>query len=254
MTSTNHNFNGCVSDSTHDRGLLMITEMENRSASASAQKAFAPGRATRTWDHVVTRGVGANTFRAFSRIDKTLPGASAAFRKYMADSDLVAGTLKVVQTADDLDALSESMRSDILALLHNIAPDRLASYNRTRKVIDLYIVHLVAATRELATERTRLAPLLFLPLDRQTLGRVWGETRSMGSITTRSAYMQKQDDAKRLAHAVTWRLAIPFHRIYLDQFYGMGEAQERRNTPWLNYFLEPRPCREGSNASPAASA
>lgn len=32
-----------------------------------------------------------------------------------------------------------------------------------------------------------------------------------------------------------------FLRIHLDQFYGMGEAQERRNTPWLNYFLEPRP-------------
>ena len=220
----------------------MITESEYRSASASAQRAFAAERRTRTWAHVVNQAVGTNTFRAFARRDKSIPGASAVFHAYMTDAALITSLLQDVHTEEQLDDLEDSMVDDLLTLLsHNIKPDRLTSYNRVRKVVDLYLVHLVAATQELAGDRQRLVPLLFLPLDSQTLSRVWGEKSSMGSITTRAAYLRKQADAKQLAQRVARDLAIPFHRIYFDQFWSLGGRQERWDTPWLNYFREARP-------------
>lgn len=75
-------------------------------------------------------------------------------------------------TKEQLDAVEHATVGDLLELLSNIDPKRLISYNRVRKVLDLYLVILVAATEELAAHRQRLAPLLCLPLDTQALPRV----------------------------------------------------------------------------------
>ncbi len=51
-------------------------------------------------------------------------------------------------------------------LRKNIKHEQLKSFNKTRKVLDLYFEHLVALdSRFTKTEREKLSGLLFLPLD-----------------------------------------------------------------------------------------
>lgn len=118
------------------------------------------GAMRRSWS------VEQNTWRGFHKLNKQGPGAGEVFKSFFRErqTELVEG-LKEARTEDDVDRLSDWVSEQIKAGLGNVRPDQLQSYNKVRKPVDLYFAALVAMAAELETVRSRLAALLFLPLD-----------------------------------------------------------------------------------------
>ena len=218
---------------------MNISDEQIHLAYHSGQQAFAPGRRTLSWPHVAQQAVGSNTFRAFYRLNKQGESPSETIRRFMQRNDYIAAGLAQVTTEVDLDNFEERLTQELISSLTNVKPDMLMSYNRVRKVVDLYVLHFVAATKELEAHRERLAPLLYLPLDSQTLEVVFGMSGSMGDIRSRNHYLELQQKAARKATDLSNEHRIEFHRIYFDQFFTMA-GQKRYEAPWLNYFLARR--------------
>ncbi|HHX61741.1 MAG TPA: hypothetical protein GX707_13700 [Epulopiscium sp.] len=118
------------------------------------------------------------------------------------------------------------------------------SYNRIRKVVELYLEHIVAMAREIDTEtRKLLTPLLFLPIDswiiknefvfdNESIDR-WGLKRSysFGEIKEKSLFDNMQQHLVRRANEISMVLGAEFHVIYFDIFWN-----NRFNAPGGNLF------------------
>ena len=76
--------------------------------------------------------------------------------------------MNYIYKREGLNIFSNSLRDMFLIEydkhIFNTKTDIL-SYNRVRKIIDLYLQHLVSMARELDNVRKRIIPFLFLPLD-----------------------------------------------------------------------------------------
>lgn len=104
------------------------------------------------------------------------------------------------------------------------------SYNRIRKVVDLYLEHIVAMAEEIDNEtRKQLIQLLFLPIDDNWIIKndlifddesinKWGLTRnsSFGEIKTSDLYYKMQIYLVRRANEVSMKLEKKFYVIYFD--------------------------------------
>jgi len=112
--------------------------------------------------------VKGNTFRGFHREDKCCNGAAFVFREFIEknESDIIA-FLKEIKCEGELDRCSDELARQLKKRLsENTKEYQLLPYNKTRKLIDLYLEHLVAMSDQLSQDdRKRLVPLLFLPLD-----------------------------------------------------------------------------------------
>ncbi|MBD3313535.1 hypothetical protein GF345_03765 [Candidatus Woesearchaeota archaeon] len=112
--------------------------------------------------------VSGNTFRGFTRKNKK--GASEAYKRFFLNNEeLVIKRLRGAYHPEDILRLEEYILEQVKEELKGIIiENKLNSYNRLRKPIDLYIEHLVAMDNKLNKEdKKRLVPLLFLPLDSQ---------------------------------------------------------------------------------------
>lgn len=211
-----------------------------------AQQLFLRPKRTYPWDDIVRgarvldrRGrtrtipaVGSNTFRAFHRINKRAQGPQASFVQFFLSqkATLLSG-LQKIDKCSDLHSLSNAMKADLVARLGNIRPDQLTSYNKVRKLVDLYLEHLVSMADELAPLRSQLVPLLFLPLDSWILqcGHVFSPaelkahdlkpTDSFGAIRDEVTYLSLQRLATGKARQHTTKLGARFHPIYFDLFW-----------------------------------
>jgi len=131
--------------------------------------------------------------------------------------------------------------------LRNIKPDQLASYNKVRKPVDLYIEHLVAMSFDLEAARQVLVPLLFLPLDSQILESSelftnrelaqHGLRRSStySEVTTERSYLALQAIITRRANEVANALGRPFWPIYFDLLWN------GRHSNWGGNLFESNP-------------
>jgi len=112
--------------------------------------------------------VKGNTFRGFHREDKCCNGAAFVFRTFIEEkeSDIIA-FLKKIKCEKELDRCSDELARQLKKRLsENTKEYQLLPYNKTRKLIDLYLEHLVAMSDQLSQDdRKRLVSLLFLPLD-----------------------------------------------------------------------------------------
>lgn len=120
------------------------------------------------------------------------------------------------------------------------------SYNRIRKIVDLYLEHIVSMASEIESEtRKLLAPLLFLPVDSWIIGNElifdnksiskWGLTRksSFGSVRKKAVYDEMQRYLVEKAKEISRLLKAEFHVIYFDVFWG-----NRLKTPGGNLFSD----------------
>ena len=136
---------------------------------------------------------------------------------------------------------------EVRAGLSNIKPDQLASYNKVRKPIDLYIEHLVAMSFELEDDRQVLVPLLFLPLDGQILESSelftdqelaqHGLRRSStySEVMTEESYLALQGIITRRASEVACELGRSFWAIYFDLIWN------GRHSCWGGNLFESNP-------------
>jgi hypothetical protein len=142
--------------------------------------------------------ISSNSFRAFHKINKKGKGPKCLITEYFHRRHLVIKSeLLKVNNREDLDKISNKFSLEIKNALKNIQPSSLKSYNKTRKLVDLYFEHLVLLTDFLSeSKRNLLLPLLFVPLDSQILVRMRSEFKvgmipskpSMGSVVSKELY------------------------------------------------------------------
>lgn len=95
--------------------------------------------------------VGTNTFRAFHRLNKQREGPKATFINFfLSQKSVLLQQFAKIKTAADLHALSNNLKVDLVTRLGNIRPDQLESYNKVRKLVDLFLEHLVSMAQDTA--------------------------------------------------------------------------------------------------------
>ena len=174
-----------------------------------------------------------NTFRGFHRVIKNCPGAQEGFRSYFVEERInLTHALEQVETREQLHELQNRICESLRGRLKNVRSEQLRSYNKLRKPVDLYIEHLVNMALELDTHRSRLTPLLFLPLDSQILQHpelfTDNELRTEGlsrrstykDVTTETMYQSMQQLLKQKADGIASQLHRSFHVIYFDLIWG----------------------------------
>jgi hypothetical protein len=172
-----------------------------------------------------------NTSRAFTKIDKGAPGAAEIYDQVVLEErQRILRELDAATSRESISSISEWLRGAIIPRLTNIKPDRLKSFNRTRKPVDLYLMNLVAMGKEFASCRDRLVPLLHLPLDAQMLSKVFDSpTESFGTIETQHNYEELQDRSVKLAKWVSKRIGRPFYPIYFELLWRDRIARQGTN-------------------------
>jgi putative zinc finger/helix-turn-helix YgiT family protein len=201
--------------------------------------------------------VGRNTFRGFHKINKNWPGANEAFRSYFTHHKTgLLAELSRLENEEQLHQLENRVCEEVKSLLTNIKPGQLQSYNKVRKPVDLYIMHLVAMATELDGSRERLAPLLFLPLDSQILchqglfvgselQKRWSlpQTPTFQDVRTEKTYQGLQQLLQEKAGAVAGARGRPLYRIYFDLLWG------NRASNWGGNLFETNPLSENYEES-----
>jgi len=151
-----------------------------------------------------------------------------------------------IRTRKEMNAFGNELSMGLQqALLAYSTPSLIReSYNRTRKIVDLYLEHIVSMADEIDSEtRKQLVPLLFLPIDSWIIRNeiifddesidCWGLTRasSFGDIRTKDLYDEMQKYIEEKADKATRMLGKRFNAIYFDIFWG-----NRLNMPGGNIF------------------
>lgn len=192
--------------------------------------------------------VAENSWRGFHRTDKRCGGAMAPFHHYFAVDPGVAlvQQLSAIHTRQELNQFANDISTQIRDRLTNTKLSQLASYNRLRKPIDLYLEHLVAMSNELEPHRTRLVPLLSLPLDSQMFENplLFSETElkdarlrrssSYGELRSEQTYRNLQNRVVERARVCEEHHCAPFHPIYFDLLWNNRFQREGTNLFLLN--------------------
>jgi len=174
----------------------------------------------------VQKAVGKNTFRGFYRKAGFNRGASAIFDPFfITNKTKILSKLRKISTREEMDQFSNTLREEIKKQLINVEERQLESYNKTRKPIDLYIEHIVAMAAELSSsDRARLMPTLFLPLDSWIFGadQIFTETElrahhltrrsTYKDVLDRGIYMELHEMTRKKAHDIS----SCFYPIYFD--------------------------------------
>ncbi len=179
------------------------------------------------------RAVAANTWRRLHRKDRNDPkclGPSKIFIPYFLDNKIkLLDKITTVKGQEDYHSALNDIRLDLLPeLRHHIKQGVLLSYNSVRKPIDLYMEHLVAMAKDLSSYRDKLVPLLYLPLDKDIMGRpecfseeeLWrnGIRRGDGYtyVRTEASYLDLQSSLAHRCARLSKMAGNIVYPIYLD--------------------------------------
>lgn len=190
------------------------------------KKVFLDYKSNFSYHEVVKISISFNTYRSFWRIDKSKSGAKKIVDSFLLNEHLaLINSLKLVSTEIELEKLSHRYCEEIRRLLQvYIKPEaNLNSYNKTRKLIDLFIEHLVALSSDLKDHRSNLVPLLFVPIDSQILkckDLIDKSTRTQLGIKNTSSFASiesrvKYTEIQKILKKRSVNLGIKY-RIYLD--------------------------------------
>ncbi len=202
------------------------------------------------------KAVGVNTMQAFGKKltygnfgENKIKAMEVCDAFFLSQKDRILEKFYwCIRTREDMDAFEHELFQSLQeALLPYTTTSMIhESYNRTRKIVELYLEHIVAMASEIENEnRKSLIPLLFLPMDSWIIGDElifdgysisrWGLTRksSFGLIKTRSLFDDMQRYLVEKAKELSMVLDADFHVIYFDVFWG-----DRLNIPSCNLFGE----------------
>lgn len=189
-----------------------------------------------SYETLVKRSLGPNTYRGFHRIDKSKSGAKDAFEKILiANSNFIIDNLEVSKTEKELDDLENDI-CDLLMneLKKNIKNEQLISYNKIRKPVDIFIEHLVAMETDFSPVRQSLTKHLFLPLDSQMFQSdfVFSDNERLElkikkrftfkDILEKSHYYEIQDFLKQKANLIGLENKIYFDLEWNDRWKSNG--------------------------------
>jgi hypothetical protein len=87
---------------------------------------------------------------------------------FIENEDKIVYKLNHIKSREELDLLENNIMNSILIKINQtsfITKIDINSFNRIRKIIDLFVEHLICMAIELDNVRNKLTPFLFLPLD-----------------------------------------------------------------------------------------
>tara|TARA_R110000751_G_scaffold69425_1_gene141023 strand:- start:29555 stop:30229 length:675 start_codon:yes stop_codon:yes gene_type:complete len=122
-----------------------------------------------SYEALVLKSLGSNTYRGFHRKDNNCLGASHTFRDVLTKKkDYLIHALNNLTSEMQLNELANELCSELkIELSKNIKPSQLQSFNKVRKPVDIVFEHFVAMGEDFAPARKTATPWLFLPLDSQ---------------------------------------------------------------------------------------
>ncbi|HOA82300.1 MAG TPA: hypothetical protein PKK61_14750 [Defluviitaleaceae bacterium] len=201
------------------------------------------------------KAVNINTTQAFGRklsygnfYDNKIKAMEVFDEFFLTKKDQIINELQQIKTREEMDIFEHNLFKSLQeALLSYSTPILInESYNRIRKIVDLYLEHIVTMANEIdGTTRKQLLPLLFLPIDSWIIENEeifdnvsiyrWGLTRnsSFGEIRTKKLYDDMQLYLMEKANEISVRLGKEFYVIYFDVFWN-----NRLNIPKGNLFGE----------------
>lgn len=137
--------------------------------------------------------------------------------------------LEYIYTLNDLINLEEHLYIEVYNLLNNSNIQKLDSYNRIRKTINLFIKYIISKSKEINQEtRSRIVPFLFVPLDNYIFKCEYIFTKSelsqwklkrtstLGEINTEKNYYEIQNCLNKKASYLSTLSDKIFYRIYFD--------------------------------------
>lgn len=179
-------------------------------------------------ENKIMRAVDTNTYRGFERINKDEEGASRIYITYFLKNKLkIIEQLIKVKTLDELNNFSNILYLEMEKLLleGNIKEQKII-YNRVRFPIDLFIEHIVCMSEELKSERKKLVPLLFVPLDKHTISKCFKEKdlfvknnkfiKGIGDIDTKEEYYRLQNILYKNSLKMSNEFGKKYYRIYSE--------------------------------------
>jgi hypothetical protein len=115
--------------------------------------------------------ISSNTYRGFHKINKNGKGCKCIAHEYFeSNQKRIIKKLGQITNRYELDKFSEKLTTELKQKLTNIKKEKLKSYNKVRKLIDLYLEHLVLLSPNTCiSNRNKLLLILFIPLDQHIL-------------------------------------------------------------------------------------
>ena len=178
-----------------------------------------------SYEELVLKSLGSNTYRGFHRKNNNCLGASHTFRGVLTKKkDYLIRELNNLTSEIELNKLASELCSElIIELGKNIKPSQLQSFNKVRKPVDIVFEHFVAMGDDFAPARKTATQWLFLPLDSQIFQSEFiftaQEAKALGikrrftykDIETAQHYADIQNFLKEKAANIGLN-----HRIYFD--------------------------------------
>lgn len=178
-----------------------------------------------SYEELVLKSLGSNTYRGFHRKNNNCLGASHTFRYVLTKKkDYLIHALNNLTSEMQLNELANELCSELKSeLSKNIKPMQLQSFNKVRKPVDIVFEHFVAMGEDFAPARKTATPWLFLPLDSQIFQSEFifttEEAKALGikrrftykDIKTAQHYADIQNFLKDKAENIGLN-----HRIYFD--------------------------------------
>ena len=178
-----------------------------------------------SYEELVLKSLGSNTYRGFHLKNNNCLGASHTFRDVLTKKkDYLIHALNNLTSEIELNTLANELCNELKSeLSKNIKPSQLQSFNKVRKPIDIVFEHFVAMGEDFAPARKTATPWLFLPLDSQIFQSEFifttEEAKALGikrrftykDIQTAQHYTEIQNFLKDKATKISLN-----HRIYFD--------------------------------------
>lgn len=207
-----------------------------------------------TVNGTIKKAVDLNTTQAFGKkltygnfYDNKKKAMEVCDEYFLLKKDWIINELNYhIQTKKAMDAFEHELFMGIQdSLLAYTTPTLIEeSYNRIRKVVELYLEHIVSMASEINSEtRKLLTPLLFLPIDSWIIKNesifdsksisCWGLTRgsTFGQIKEKTLFDDMQRCLVKKASEISKVLGKEFHVIYFDLFW-----KNRLDMPGGNLF------------------
>lgn len=178
-----------------------------------------------SYEALVLKSLGSNTYRGFHRNNNNCLGAAHTFRGVLTKKkDYLIHALNNLTSEIELNELANEVCSELkIELSKNIIPMQLQSFNKVRKPIDIVFEHFIAMGEDFTPARKTATSWLFLPLDSQIFQSEFifttEEAKALGikrrftykDIETAQHYTEIQNFLKDKATKISLN-----HRIYFD--------------------------------------
>lgn len=196
------------------------------------------------------KAVAFNTFQGFGRNINGSKAQNLYIEFMLIIGNALIERLLQIKTRKELSELYDDIFDAVFKLLKDHGIDRLDSYNRIRKPIDLYIEHIVLLCSDIdKSQRDTLIPFLYLPLDGQMFSSVdvfqnnidllkYGLNRNstFGKLKNPNDYQGIQMDVERRAEEISKEISYDFYPIYFDMLW-RRQTKKRYETTGTNLFL-----------------